>query len=327
MKNKFVNSWNLFKAAIAVTLRHRKLLWFPLLTGLATIVIALFFLSAMAIPLALHDTGYHLDQKQHWVALFHYYFPGPPPAVGVNAAPFAPFALSHYSKPPLGPFYHWGAIAFAILYFPSMFLAIFFNVAFYSEIMAALDGRGVSFRRGLRTARERWQAILTWSLFAGVVGWLIRTIEDRLPFAGKIFAGFIGLAWSVAAVFAVPVIIQEPATRNPVTVLRHSALTLKRSWGEGLIGYAGFSAGNLVIFACTLLPVALVVAVCVMRGHPWLTAIAFLVWLLFLFVAGYFTGVAKHIYRCTLFKYATEGVVPEPFTPELLDQAWKIKGR
>ena len=41
-----------------------------------------------------------------------------------------------------------------VIYFLSMFLATFFNVAFYSEIIAALDGRGVSFRRGLATARE-----------------------------------------------------------------------------------------------------------------------------------------------------------------------------
>lgn len=332
MKNKFIKSWELFKAAIAVTLQHRKLLWFPLLTGLATIIISLFFLTAMAIPMALHDTGYHLDQRQHWSALIHYYFPEPPktlPAAhgheahGSATGSLNPDAVFPFSA----PLNHWIEITAAILYFPSMFLATFFNVAFYSEIMAALDGRGVSFRRGLRTARERWRSILTWSLLAGVVGWLIRSLEQRLPLAGRIVVGLIGLAWSIAAVFAIPVIIQEPATRNPVTILRHSALTLKRTWGEGLIGYAGFSVGSLVIFLCSLLPLGLGIAAAIMIGKPWIMVIGFFIWILFLIALGYLTGVARHIFRCTLFKYATEGAVPEPFTQEMLDQAWKIKGQ
>jgi hypothetical protein len=41
-----------------------------------------------------------------------------------------------------------------------MFLATFFNVTFYSEIMAALNGRGVSLRRGLSLACGRRSSIL-----------------------------------------------------------------------------------------------------------------------------------------------------------------------
>ena len=57
MITKFKRSWELFKASISVTLRHRKLLWFPVLTTFLTALIALFFLSAMALPIVLHHTG------------------------------------------------------------------------------------------------------------------------------------------------------------------------------------------------------------------------------------------------------------------------------
>jgi hypothetical protein len=40
---------------------------------------------------------------------------------------------------------------------------------------------------------------------------------------------------------------------------------------------------------------------------------------------AYVSGVAGHVYRCALFKYATEGVVPEPYDQDLLDMAWKVK--
>ena len=61
MITKFQRSWQLFKASITLTFRYPKLLWFPFLTTIMTAFIALFFLSAMAIPVVLHHTGYHLD--------------------------------------------------------------------------------------------------------------------------------------------------------------------------------------------------------------------------------------------------------------------------
>jgi hypothetical protein len=36
-------------------------------------------------------------------------------------------------------------------------------------------------------------------------------------------------------------------------------------------------------------------------------------------------NVVNAVYRCALFIYATEGVIPEPFDKELLAPAWKVK--
>jgi hypothetical protein len=36
-------------------------------------------------------------------------------------------------------------------------------------------------------------------------------------------------------------------------------------------------------------------------------------------------NVVDSVYRCALFIYATEGVIPGPFDKELLDSAWKVK--
>jgi Family of unknown function (DUF6159) len=336
MIDKFHRSWELFKASITLTLRHRKLLWFPVLTACLTALIGLFFLSAMALPVVLHHTGYHLNQKEHWQALKEHYLPAPGPAK--FSGPDAPAsralivlltgqsaAAGQAGQPAAARGLPWGSLGLLVLYFVSMFLATFFNVAFYSEIMAALDGRGVSFRRGLATARSRWSSILAWSLLAGVVGWIIRTIEQRLPLAGRIVMGLIGMAWSVAAVFVIPVIVQEQPQRNPVKILQHSALTLKRTWGEGLIGYMGFSAGSVVIFLCSLLPLLLAGAVALALHSVWLMVIAAVLWLLALMLMAYISGVASHVFLCALYKYATEGVVPEPYNQELLDMAWKVK--
>jgi hypothetical protein len=219
----------------------------------------------------------------------------------------------------------WGSLCLLLIYFVSMFLVTFFNVAFYSEIIAALNGKGVSLQRGLSTAWIRLPSILAWSLLAGLVGWLIRTIEQRLPFAARIVTGLIGMAWSVAAVFAIPVIIQEQATRNPIKILQQSAATLKRTWGEGLIGYAGFSAGSVVCFICSLPPLLLAGMLALFFKSAWLMVIAGVMWLLCLLLLAYVSRVASNVFRCALYLYAAEGVVPAPYNEDLLDMAWKVK--
>lgn len=113
--------------------------------------------------------------------------------------------------------------------------------------------------------------------------------------------------------------------RNPLKILQQSAMTLKRTWGEGLIGYLGFSAGSLVIFVGSLLPLLLACALALLFKSVWLAAIAGVIWVLGLFFMAYLSGVAGHVYRCALYMYATEGVVPEPYSQDLLDMAWKVK--
>lgn len=335
MTTKFKQSWALFKASIIITLRHRKLLWFPVLTAILTAFIGVFFLLPIALPIVLHDTGYHLNQTQHWVALKDHYLPPPAKSNSAVSGARASEALTVLitgrspvdasGRPVATHSMPWGSLCILAIYFVSMFLATFFNVAFYSEIMAALNGKGVSFRRGLTTARSRLPSIFVWSLLAGLVGWLIRTIEQRLPFVGRVVTGLIGLTWSIAAVFAIPVIIRDQPTRNPISILQKSALTLKRTWGEGLIGYLGFSAGSLVMFLGSLVPLVLAGALALLFKSVLLIGVAVAVWVLGLCLMAYVSGVAVNVYRCALFIYATEGVVPEPYNHDLLDMAWKVK--
>ncbi|MGC9942266.1 MAG: DUF6159 family protein [Verrucomicrobiota bacterium] len=333
MKTKFQQSWQLFKASLTATLKYRKLLWFPLLTTMLTIIIAFFFLSVFLIPVVLHHTGYSVDQKQHWVALKDYYLPGlatqPKPGAPANGAvdTLNTVTTGHSTTTNQSWVARFpGAYLFMVaMYFISMFLATFFNVAFYSEIISALNGQGVSFRRGLRTARSRLPSILAWSLLAGVVGWAIRSIEQRLPFAARIVAGLVGAAWSVAAVFAIPVIIREEPMRNPVKILKQSALTLKRTWGEGLIGFVGFSAAGMILFGCSFLLLLMAAALALLLHSVVLIGIAASLWVLGLICLAYISSVARNVFRCALYMYASEGVVPEPYNPELLDMAWKVR--
>jgi len=330
MTTKLQHSWQIFKASIALTLRHRKLLWFPFLTTLFTLVIALFFISAIALPLVMTHTGYRWNQKEHWKTLMQDYNiatqhqPASNHTVNTTGAP-ATVPPQTATASAMAFFLPANVVYLIPLYFLSMFLATFFNVAYYSEIIAALNGRGVSIRRGLGVARSRLPSILAWSLLAGLVGWLIQTIQDRLPFIGKLVTGLIGIVWSVATIFAIPVIIQEQSIRNPVKILQQSAGTLKRTWGEGLLGYIGFSAGNWAVFLVSLIPLLLVSGLAYLTHAKWIFGIALVLWIVCLLAVAYVASVASHIYRCSLYLYAAEGVIPEPYNQELMDTAWRIK--
>lgn len=205
-----------------------------------------------------------------------------------------------------------------------MFCATFFNVAFYQQILAALNGQTVSFAAGLRFALSKWRAILMWALFAGLVGYLIKTLEQRFNFIGRLIMKLIGTAWSIACVFVIPVLITE-ATANPLQVLKKSALTLKKTWGESLIGYAGVSFGGTIIVLLSLVWLAGGVAVSMACHLYWLTALVVLAWLVMIVLWSYTLSVASQIFRCALFVYASQGALPPPYTQDMLALAWKQK--
>jgi hypothetical protein len=306
---KFTRSWLLFKSSISVIARNKELLLFPFVTSVLTIVIILFFVA----PALLWPTGHPYTSAEHWQAIGSNFF-----TVSAN---FSGRNAFRFSGSP-------GATAYVILlYFVSMFLATFFNVAFYNEILAALSGKPVSLGRGLRFACSRYQAIFLWALFAGIVGLIIKLIERRLNFVGRIIARFIGVAWSIASVFAIPVIVRDQQSVNPVAVLRKSAEALRRTWGEALIGYVGIGFGSLIFFAASLVLLGGSLFAAIQTNNFWLFATGSALWLLALIAWSYLMNVAGLVYKGALYLYAVEGVVAPPYNAEMLNAAWKFKRR
>ncbi len=100
----------------------------------------------------------------------------------------------------------------------------------------------MSIREGLDFSFSRIGAIFSWALFAGTVGALLKILQENLGSLGKIITGLIGLVWSVATFFVVPVIAYENA--GPVEAFKRSALLMKEKWGEKL--GASFSFGLIL---------------------------------------------------------------------------------
>jgi len=302
--NRFERSWRLFKSSLMVIIRNKELLIFPIVTTIATVVIFLFFF----FPAALYPTGYSYLSAEHWSALAGKYFH----STGYGGH-------EHFTLSPIA------AVYCGFLYLVSMFVATFFNVAFYNEILAALSGDSVSLSRGLKFACTRWKAILLWALFAGLVGLIIKAIEQRLDVVGKIIARFIGLAWSIAAVFAIPVIVRDSESSNPLVILKKSAGTLTRTWGEGLIGYIGIGAINSIVMLFSMVLMIGAIAISSTLHNFWLLGFVFVGWFVSMMIWSYLMNVAGLVYKGALFLYASEGVIAEPYDQQSLESAWKYK--
>ena len=266
--NKIKRSGKLLQAAFAVLFREKKLLLFPLIATVLAGVVALFFVA----PIAFYPTGHSYFSADHWNAISDKITHGVQwlHLQSNKPAKAGPLEITGTGTLPIFTAKPWVAAIFAAAYFASMFLATFSNVAFYHEIMQALNGNAVSIRRGFRFAATRWKAVLLWSLFAGLVGYLIQALQERLGMIGRLVTGLMGFVWSVACIFIIPTLVRDTETSNPFTHLRHSVGTLKRTWGELIIGFAGLELAFSAVFMTGLLLLILVVgAVGFGLGFQW----------------------------------------------------------
>jgi hypothetical protein len=302
---KLQRSWQLFVRSMLVIRDHPKLLIFPVVTGLLTLGIAVFFLAPAALVVA----------APHWIeggrirAL----------ADSIGVARVKHGNAFNFQIMPLG------GMLLAVLYLVNMFLATLNSVAFNSEILEALSGRAVSIRHGFAVALSRWKAVLFWSLLAGAVGLVIRKLEEKFSFIGKLVLGWIGLAWSVASIFAIPVLVREPSLVNPFRVLGRSAETIKRTWGEMLSGFIGMKGSHVLFFWASVLGWLWAGLIAYWLGNPWVLAVAGVLWLGCLLAYCYLASVASRVYLCALYLYAADGVVAGPYDASMMAAGWRSK--
>lgn len=136
-------------------------------------------------------------------------------------------------------------------YVVNYFIIVFFNTALIHCTHLYFQGQRPTVGEGLRFAVGRIGAIFAWAVFAGTVGAILRIIQDRVGFLGKIITGLLGAAWSIATFFVVPVIAYENV--GPLDAFRRSAGMMKDKWGES-IG-ATFSFGIIQLLALFLLAI------------------------------------------------------------------------
>ena len=78
------------------------------------------------------------------------------------------------------------------------------------------------------------------------VGAALRLIERYLPLGGKIVAAIVDLSWTLATMFAVPVLAYE--NLGPVDVLRRSSRIFRQRWGMQIGGIVGINVASVFLY-------------------------------------------------------------------------------
>jgi hypothetical protein len=273
-------SWSLIKASAAVVRSNKSLLLFPVVSGIATILILATFL----LPLAGDWDSYLSSSADETMR------------------------------------YVWLGLLYLALYF----VTLFFNTALVSVALLRLTGSPATLGNGFARAATRMPAIFGYALLAASVGLVLRGIEERAGWIGRIVAGLIGVTWTVASFLVVPTL----AARNvgPIEALTQSATLLKQTWGENIAGNAGIGFVFTLVYVLIVFGTIMLLAGTA-TGSPelWIGIVAAGVMLFLAAVVVHST--LQGVYAAALYCYATLGETAAGFSADALGGAFRDRTR
>jgi hypothetical protein len=275
---KFARTWRLMGASWQLLAQDKRLVVFPLVSGIAlAAVIGLF-----AVPMFVAMGG-----PVHAAAQWH-------------------------ASPQM-------YLAMFVFYFLAYFVIIFFNAGLIACVLKQMDGEQPTIGYGLAFAWQRLPQICGWALLASSVGMLLRMLEERVGFIGKLIVGLLGMAWSVTSFLVVPVLVVEGS--GPIESYRRSVEMLKRTWGEQIIGNVSF---GLIFALFGILPAILLFTVAAKFGPAALLAAGavLVVWLIAL---GLVQSTLQTIYQAAIYRYAANGEAPPGFDGGMIAAAFREK--
>jgi len=281
---KFSRSWQLVRQSFAILRSDKQLMLFPVLSAIACFIVT-----------AIIATG---------------------GAFLMLPARAAAIAAGEQFNPNQSPMFMFGLFT---LYVVNYFVIVFFNVALVGVANSRLMGGTWTFRDGLELAWARKGTILQWALVAATVGVILKTLEERLGLIGRLIMRIIGIAWTLACYFVVPVLAFEDL--SPLQAFKRSSKLFRDTWGEKVVG--GFSL-SLVSMLLMLPGFGLWIAAAVVGGLNGLL-IGMLLMVLYFLLLSVFMSAVGGIFNAALYRYACFKQVPPAFSHDLIASAWAPK--
>jgi hypothetical protein len=130
--------------------------------------------------------------------------------------------------------------------YPITFVSLYCGVALAAVLAGRLEGRPLTRGDGWQAARERIGIIAAWTLMVCTVGAALRLIERYVPLGARIIVAIVDLSWTLATMFAVPVLAYE--NLGPVDVLRRSSRIFRQRWGTQVGGIVGIGVASFFIY-------------------------------------------------------------------------------
>lgn len=287
---KLSRSWELTKASAAVLRDDKRLVLLPLVSGTLSFIIGASFIVPFVLLTMAQET-----------------------AKGAGHEAKFQFSLLH------------GVILFA-LYFVTYSIVAYFNAALICCAMDKFDGKPVSLRAGLGRAGKRLPQILGWSAINATVGVILQWIKEETGLLGRIVAGFVGLAWTIATFFVIPVLVVEGI--GPIAAIKRSTSVMKKMWGETLIVNVGVSGAMTIIGLVGLLLIGgVTTAICLATQSAWPALGGGLLLTAFLVSLTLIGSTLKGILVAACYRMAFNGETPAGFDGQTLRAMFAEKKR
>ena len=211
-----------------------------------------------------------------------------------------------------------------VTWFAAHLTGCFFGVALARATIEAFANRPWAVGSALGQAWQRMPSIATYAVLDASVGRMLAKMRARGmrgQSGSRLAATLLGLAWWAATYLVVPVLAREP--RGGMAAISRSTTLMRETWKEAFVGRLVLGWLWVPIALLAALPLALCLALGV--EHPLVLALAVVVPSLAIAVLAVVLRTLDTIYRCALYVFATEGVVPEPFDDPDLEEIWCVR--
>lgn len=166
---RWARSKELARASWALLRHDKELMILPLISGLASLIIAGSFL----FPIFLTASTTTAD----------------------GAATLEPTPISY-------------ALMF-LMYLVLAYVAIFFKAALLCGADERMRGGNPTLGSSLAGAGQRAGKILPWALVSATVSMILRSLEERAGLLGRIVIGLVGMAWAAVTFLVLPIVVFE----------------------------------------------------------------------------------------------------------------------
>jgi hypothetical protein len=137
-------------------------------------------------------------------------------------------------------------VASLLAAYPVNFVSLYCGVALAAVLAGRLQGEPLTASDGWMAARERLGIIAAWTLVSCTVGAVLRVIEQYVPLGARIVVAIVDLSWSLATIFAVPVLAYE--NLGPRETFRRSSQIFRQRWGTQIGGTVGIGIAGALTY-------------------------------------------------------------------------------
>ncbi len=277
MFERLSRGWDLAMESCQILRKDKQLLVFPILSGISSLLVMGSFIAP------LWATGYieRIAQRQEqW------------------QSPLAWVILFAY---------------YAVNYF----VIVFFNSALVACALTRFRGGEPTVNDGLRVAVSRLPVIVAWALVSATVGVVLKLGESYSKKGSEFLSAIMGVVWSVATFFIVPVLVIE--NLGPIDAVKRSAKMIADTWGESFVADLGI---GLVSFLAAIPGFALCIfgGMLIARGNAPVGAALLLPGILALILVSLISSVLEIIARTGLYLQAADEKVIRKFERQLLGE-------